>query len=140
MDPKAYRNDDDPSIIYVVVPGGHFAALRIDGKWKHNISMTMGHLEDNYRLIEDPAEVACLFKAARTSTVPKPLSPRTSDYDPDEADTRSMINTLKRRQAEREAKDPKRPSRETYDYDEVENKGLIEALRRINAKREAKDK
>jgi hypothetical protein len=70
MDPKAYRNDDDPSIVYVVLPGGHFDALRVNGKWKHDPPITIGHLEDNYRLIDDPNEVDRLFKEARTSTVP----------------------------------------------------------------------
>ena len=69
MDPKAYRNDDDPSVVYVVVPGS-FSALRINGKWKRSPGMTIGHIEDNYRLIDNPDEVARLFKAARTSTVP----------------------------------------------------------------------
>jgi hypothetical protein len=69
MDPKAYRSDDDPSTVYVVVPGGHFDAIRVNGKWKHNTAMTIGHIEDNYRLIDDPKEVDRLFKEARTSTV-----------------------------------------------------------------------
>jgi hypothetical protein len=42
-----------------------------------------------------------------SSTAPKPASPRTSDYDSDEIETRSMINTLKRIKAEREAKSGK---------------------------------
>ena len=69
MDPKAYRSDDDPSTVYVVVPGGHFAAIRVNGKWKR-ASLTMGHLEDHFRLIEDPDVAETLLKAARTSTVP----------------------------------------------------------------------
>jgi hypothetical protein len=164
MDPKAYRADDDPSIVYVVVPAGHFDAIRVNGRWKRNTSMTIGHLEDHFRLIDDPEEVARLFKAARTSTDrmfwarnvfdrvfrrqeaekanPKPPSPRTSDnvLDPDDRSSDAMIATLRRRAAEREATDPKPPSREVYDYDEIENKMIIEMFRRREAEREARDK
>ena len=62
--PKAYRSDDDPSTVYVLVPCGHFAALRLGGKWKR-ASLTMGHLEDNYRLIEEPGVALNLLKEAR---------------------------------------------------------------------------
>jgi hypothetical protein len=62
--PEAYRNDDRPSTVYVVVPGGHFAALRLDGTWKR-ASLTIGHLEENYRRIDDPDLAMRFYKSAK---------------------------------------------------------------------------
>jgi hypothetical protein len=124
MDPKAYRNDDDPSVVYVVVPGS-FSALRINGKWKRSPGMTIGHIEDNYRLIDNPDEVARLFKAARTSTDRMFW-------------VRNVFNRIFRRQ-EAEKANPKPPSREVYDYDEIENKAILKMFDRLRAERAAKE-
>lgn len=66
----AYREDDDPSIVFVFArswaPGGGFSALRIGGVWKP-ASLTFGDVEDRFTRIKAPGEVAALLKAARES-------------------------------------------------------------------------
>jgi hypothetical protein len=124
MDPKAYRSDDDPSTVYVVVPGGHFDAIRVNGKWKHNTSMTMGHLEDHFRLIEDPGVAETLLKAARTSTDRMFWA-------------RNVFDRMFRR-LEAEKVNP--PSRPIYDYEEIENKHIDKMFADLRAEREAKAK
>ena len=64
--PEAFRHDDDPSKVYVVIPGGHFGALRVNGRWEH-ASLMEGTLEESYREIKGAAEVEALLKDARTS-------------------------------------------------------------------------
>jgi hypothetical protein len=100
--------------------------------------MTMGHLEDHFRLIDNPDEVARLFKAARTSTDLKHPSPKT--YDPEAVENKIMLDMLRRRQAERESAVPKPPSRPIYDYEEIENKYIDKMFDDLRAEREAKDK
>jgi hypothetical protein len=70
----------------------------------------------------------------RSSTDTKPHSRET--YDPDEVENKMMIESLRRMNAEREAKE--KP--EIYDYDEVENKSLRELFDCWKAEREAKEK
>jgi hypothetical protein len=62
--PEAYRNDERPSTVYVVVPGGHFSAIRLDGTWKR-AALTIGHLDEHYRRIEDPELAMRFYKSAK---------------------------------------------------------------------------
>jgi hypothetical protein len=74
---KAYRDDEDPEVVFVVELDGtdnNLAALRVRGKWEDAPEMTVHDLESRYRVIDDPAEVDRLIAEARASLGVSPKS------------------------------------------------------------------
>lgn len=72
---KAYRDDEDPEVVYVAELDGtdNFTALRVRGKWE-DTPMTTHDVQSGFRVIDDPAETDRLVAEARkalTSSSPR---------------------------------------------------------------------